>query len=64
MKNQIIKAKALLDDAGNLSSGSEDYKMYKKHKNNRYIRIPLEGESGYEESFDVAGGPAKYHISV
>ena len=44
MKNQIIKAKALLDDAGNLSSGSEDYKKYKKNKNNRYVRIPLKGE--------------------
>lgn len=44
MKNQIIKAKALLDDAGNLSSGSEDYKRYKASKNNRYIRIKLDRE--------------------
>ena len=31
MKNQIVKAKALLEDAGNYSSGSEDYKRYKKY---------------------------------
>jgi len=56
MKNQIIKAKALLDDAGNLSSGSEDFKRYKANKNNRYIRIKLDREEQSLERSQESSG--------
>jgi hypothetical protein len=41
MKRTIVKTKNDLHDAGNDSSGSSDYKRYKKFRNYKYIRINL-----------------------